>query len=57
MKTTASQRSSHVQGGITMEKRGGNTTYRVEIGVPVLLFGKLWQELGCGESGKFGYFC
>ncbi len=57
METTASQRSSHVQGGITMENRGGNTTSGVEICDPVLLFGKLWQELGCGESEKFGYFC
>ncbi len=57
MKTTGSQRSSHVQGGIILENRGGNTTYGVEIGVAVLLFGKLWQELGCGESEKFGYFC
>ena len=46
-----------MQGGIILENRGGNTTYGVEIGVAVLLFGKLWQELGCGESEKFGYFC
>ena len=57
MKTTGSQRSSHVQGGNIMENRGGNTTSGVEIGDPVLLFGKLWQELGCGESEKFGQFC
>ena len=56
MKTTGSQISSHVQGGIIMENKGGNTAYSVEIGVVALHFGKLWQEHGSGESGKFDYF-
>lgn len=41
MKTRARSRASRVQGGIIMENRGGNTTYGVEIGNTVLLFGKL----------------
>ena len=57
MKTRDRSRASHVQGGIIMENRGGNTTYGVEIGNTVLLFGKLLQEVGCAESEKFGYFC
>ena len=57
MNTTGSQRCFHVQGGIIMENRGGNTTYTVEIGVPVLLFGKLWQEQGSAETEIFDHFC
>ena len=57
MKTRARSRASRVQGGIIMENRGGNTTYTVEIGVPVLLFGKLWQEQGSAETEIFDHFC
>ncbi len=46
-----------MQGSIIMENRGENTTHGLEIGNTVLLFGKLWQEVGCAESEKFGYFC
>ena len=54
MKTTAPQRTSHVQGGIIMENRGGNTIFAVEIGKREILFGKLIEKEGSCESVKFG---
>ncbi|CAM9013445.1 unnamed protein product [Wickerhamomyces anomalus] len=41
MNTTARQRDSHVQRGTALENRGGNTTFGVMIGIPVVLFEKL----------------
>ena len=54
MKTTTLQRTSHVQGGIIVENRGGNTTFAVEIGKREIHFGKLIEKEGSCESDKFG---
>ncbi|ODQ56637.1 hypothetical protein WICANDRAFT_65897 [Wickerhamomyces anomalus NRRL Y-366-8] len=45
MKTTGSQISSHVQGGIIMENKGGNTAYSVEIVENLITFGDIFGTM------------